>query len=63
MMKMHRHIWKIISKEEQLSPWENMTKLGATSIDWRGDPRDAHRKDIIVRSHCDICKNEKIERI
>lgn len=62
---MHRHVWKIISKEEQPSTIETWRKTGQY-VSGKGlyahDLIGLSRKPIIVTYKCEKCGSEKVER-
>jgi hypothetical protein len=59
----HRHVWTIVSRREQPSPFEVMRPALKGEFDWRGDPRQAAIRPVIVERRCEACGTEEIVRV
>jgi hypothetical protein len=59
----HRHVWTIVSRREQPSPFEVMRPHLAGKFDWQGDPRQAAIRPVIVERRCETCGTEEIVRV
>lgn len=58
---MHRHVWKVESQRVEESPFDQLARLGPTSL--KNLPEGFFRRDVVVTYRCESCGEEKVARV
>lgn len=62
----HRHVWKVIDKDEQLSPQDELLRAGVSTSGVKVPGHAVHEflhKPVIVTRRCETCGNEEVRRV